>query len=647
MNIRKSTVLRSVATAVALAAGSSTAYAADVYLQAAAFVKQLPSSSGSVQVPMWGYRLCTDGFSAAQCSHLEGGVSVPNSVTSPGPQITVPAGDAMLVVHLNNTLPDPTSVYIPGQPKGLSPTRTGGRINSFDAVTAPGATVLYTWTNLRSGSYLYQSGTHVQLQVQMGLYGALVHDVNCGSLKCAYTGVPYERAQTLVFSEIDPALHSPTPKAVNATVDGYAPRYFLINGEVFSTAATNPLQSIVTPAPAPGTWVLLRLLNAGLQSHAPELLGGYFQLLAEDGNAAPTNRLQYNALLPAAKSLDVLFTPETSGSFTMFDRRLGLVNDDVSGGGMRAKLDVAGSAVTRLPAPTARSYPGTEDTVLNIAAPGLLATTGGDTAIVASGAKKGSVTVNLNGSFVYTPKANSNGVDTFSYRIANAGVVSLPATVTLNIAPVNDAPVANPDVFFVNNTSGNYVAAAPGVLANDTDVDGDTLSAALVTGTNMVTVAANGAVTYTSGNVGDVAFTYRATDNGTPARSSAAATVHLVRDVRITTATVSGGRNGGRWSFSGQIRSFGNVSSATRTVAMSFTPSGTCAVAGTTYSLGNVTANTNSNATNFNLQTSQVSSGNRSGCSAGVVHAAVPAQAATGAAPAYPAHTVDIAVVIQ
>jgi FtsP/CotA-like multicopper oxidase with cupredoxin domain len=170
-------------TACALALGN-TASAYDVYLRAQAFDKTLPGDVGPVVVNMWGYSECDSTF--ATCG----------AATSPGPQITVPVGDATLRIHLQNNLPSNlpsgnlTSVHIPGQLKAQAVQRTGGRVHSFDVETLVGLTGVYEWTGLRSGTYLYQSGTHVQLQVQMGLYGAMVQDVACTAAPCAYAGVP-------------------------------------------------------------------------------------------------------------------------------------------------------------------------------------------------------------------------------------------------------------------------------------------------------------------------------------------------------------------------------------------------------------------------------------------------------------------------
>ena len=115
----------------------------------------------------------------------------------------------------------------------------------------------YTWPALTPGSYLYHSGSHVQMQVHMGLYGAMAQDAEgCGAPPCAYGDVPYVAEQVLIFSEVDTALHDPVPTAANATVGGYVPDFFLINGEPFDPAA--PLPAAIG---VPGDAILLRLIN--------------------------------------------------------------------------------------------------------------------------------------------------------------------------------------------------------------------------------------------------------------------------------------------------------------------------------------------------------------------------------------------------
>jgi VCBS repeat-containing protein len=74
-------------------------------------------------------------------------------------------------------------------------------------------------------------------------------------------------------------------------------------------------------------------------------------------------------------------------------------------------------------------------------------------------------------SFTYTPDPNFNGTETFTFK-ANDGLVdSNVATVQINIKPVNDSPVANPDA----ETTNQEVPITINVLTNDTDIDGDKL----------------------------------------------------------------------------------------------------------------------------------------------------------------------------
>jgi VCBS repeat-containing protein len=129
-------------------------------------------------------------------------------------------------------------------------------------------------------------------------------------------------------------------------------------------------------------------------------------------------------------------------------------------------------------APTAgdNSYSTNEDTTLNVAAPGVL---GNDTdpdgdslnAVLDTGPSDGSLTLNSNGSFTYTPDANFNGSDSFTYRASDGSANSNVATVTITVDPVNDPPTANNNSYSTNEDTTLNVSA-PGVLGNDTDPDG-------------------------------------------------------------------------------------------------------------------------------------------------------------------------------
>jgi len=136
-------------------------------------------------------------------------------------------------------------------------------------------------------------------------------------------------------------------------------------------------------------------------------------------------------------------------------------------------------------------------------------------AIIQTSTGFGTLTLNSDGSFTYQPDLNFASTDSFTY-VANNGIHnSNEATVTLIVNPINDAPTASDDSFTTSEDSV-LVIAAPGVLDNDSDVDGDSLLAVLDTSTNDGTLAFNsdGSFTYTpnSNFVGTDSFTYHTND---------------------------------------------------------------------------------------------------------------------------------------
>ena len=106
------------------------------------------------------------------------------------------------------------------------------------------------------------------------------------------------------------------------------------------------------------------------------------------------------------------------------------------------------STVTnRPPVAAGDGFGSAEDTVLTVAAPGVLGNDtdpDGDalTAVLVSGPQHGSLTLNANGSFAYVPAADFAGSDSFSYRASDGALTSNVATVAINLTAVNDAPTA-------------------------------------------------------------------------------------------------------------------------------------------------------------------------------------------------------------
>ncbi len=136
-----------------------------------------------------------------------------------------------------------------------------------------------------------------------------------------------------------------------------------------------------------------------------------------------------------------------------------------------------------------------------------------------SGPANGTLNLNSNGTFIYTPTPNFNGVDTFVYRTSDGATNSNAATVTIQVTTINDPPNAGPDAYSTTHATQLIVNAANGVLRNDTDSDQTTpLTAQLVAQpTNgTVVLSSNGSFVYTpNGNFsGTDRFTYRAIDDG-------------------------------------------------------------------------------------------------------------------------------------
>jgi VCBS repeat-containing protein len=114
-----------------------------------------------------------------------------------------------------------------------------------------------------------------------------------------------------------------------------------------------------------------------------------------------------------------------------------------------------------------------------------------------SGAANGTVAQNPDGTFTYTPNADFNGTDSFTYTLSD-GALEDTATVTITVNPVNDAPVAGDDAYSTDEDTALLVPA-PGVRANDDDVDEDELTTTLVNGpaSGELTLNPDGSFSYT------------------------------------------------------------------------------------------------------------------------------------------------------
>ena len=155
---------------------------------------------------------------------------------------------------------------------------------------------------------------------------------------------------------------------------------------------------------------------------------------------------------------------------------------------------------------------------------------GGSTAVLDSLPSHGSLTLRPDGGYTYVPNAGYVGTDVFRYHARNGGILPINSTsTTVTITITNATPVARNDAYSTT-LAGTRTVGAPGVMANDSDADGDPMQASLVTGPahGTISLAADGSFGYTSvaGYSGTDGFTYRVSD-GLAASATASVTLTI------------------------------------------------------------------------------------------------------------------------
>ncbi|HYM21942.1 MAG TPA: Ig-like domain-containing protein, partial [Vicinamibacterales bacterium] len=453
-NTSKSVLTKAGLAACVLLLASGASFAQQQINLTASGTLTAPLPDGSA-VPMWGYTCGAAATgSTATCAALNPaikstttGVWSPVVITIPYTESAPGVSSTALTVNLTNGLlfangnSVPTSLVIIGQlGGGLGTTATstpspahatqgvtwsipnagptnvpppqGNRVQSFSTEVAIGTTTALTWSGLKPGTYLIESGTHPSIQGPMGLYGMLVVTTapagttpgTAYPAAGASPAVTYTAEIPLLMSEIDPVQNNAVNAAVNAVAFSeslvwsgqpggcgnpayvpsvatpacyppavnYTPLYYLINGVAFDK--TNAAGSVFSTAPAATTGsVLVRLVNAGLRMHVPSIVGAMttplvnaggavgaatpgFSLIAEDGNRLPgVSRVQSEVFMPAGKTNDVMVNvPTGTTALPVFDRELSLSANSIGrDGGMLAYIATNGQA-----APAASSLGG-------------------------------------------------------------------------------------------------------------------------------------------------------------------------------------------------------------------------------------------------------------------------------------------------
>ena len=367
-------LVRTTVSVLALFAATGGAYGAVPGITGPTF--NLVASAGFTSQPdgasiyTWGY-----GCSGAPSGFLPTTISGAfcNSFQLPGPTLIVHKGDSV-TVRLRNSLPAAagnTSMLFPGfkvtatvpvQPSVLcTSSMATGSTGLLTKEATHGCLISYTFTADTEGTHSYYSGTQGDLQVEMGLYGALIvlPSTTANSATCAAapetvavaaaqpinrgSGAPddfrlataaydqvsacYDREYMLQSSEIDPRIHeqalaqagtpcAKTTGCMSVLTEPYHPAYFLANGRSMpddldpNYAPQYPNQPYnLNPHMHPGEVTLFRIVGQGRWQHPFHEHANHVRVLARDGHL----------LLNAAGHLSgpMLFTTTTSPGQTI------------------------------------------------------------------------------------------------------------------------------------------------------------------------------------------------------------------------------------------------------------------------------------------------------------------------------------------
>ena len=166
-----------------------------------------------------------------------------------------------------------------------------------------------------------------------------------------------------------------------------------------------------------------------------------------------------------------------------------------------------------------------------------------DTTAIAAG----QLTQNGGGNFTYIPGPAFSGTETFGYTVSDGNGGTATGTVTINTLPQPDDPIAGADAYTTGQAT-LLTVAAPGLLGNDYDEDGDplTVNTSLLSSpaNGLALVLANGAFVYTPNPlfVGTDSFTYQI-DDGTGRSATGLVTITVNSTHRILDAVPAAHRS--------------------------------------------------------------------------------------------------------
>jgi manganese oxidase len=246
-----------------------------------------------------GYIQAADGVTLYTWGYTTAGS--PQEVQYPGPNMVVTEGDTVTIT-LKNNLPTATSMIFPGQSDVVA---TGGTAGPAASEVAPNGTITYTFVAKKPGTYMYQSGSQMDVQTEMGLFGALIIRPS-GKPTQAYghATTSFQRENMFVLSEMDPTRHisvkdqvdaigaaPPANWVVNTSGWGkYDPQYWFINGRNAPDTLAEAGEPSLPHQPYgaimrmhPGEKALMRVIDAGRDLHPFHHHGNHTWAFAVDG----------------------------------------------------------------------------------------------------------------------------------------------------------------------------------------------------------------------------------------------------------------------------------------------------------------------------------------------------------------------------
>ncbi|WP_230177080.1 tandem-95 repeat protein, partial [Aquabacterium sp. CECT 9606] len=445
-------------------------------------------------------------------------------------------------------------------------------IDGVNTGTAPPLTVSSTATinvaavNDAPTAIIGQSTYVATEQTNLALHntGLRVGDVDAatGNVQVRLTAVeglitvdPGATGVTVTNSGTHSAILSGTVDQVNALLDGLGDSTLVYRADSDTPPATDTLTMIINDLGHSGvggnlsaqssvtiSLVAVNDVPAAVDDSASvnedDVLNGSTVLANDtdaDNDALTATLLQSAANGTLAFNTDGSYTYTPNANFSGSDSFTYVANDGTADS-VAVTVTITVNPLSDAPVAVDDSASVNEDGVLNgstVLANDSDADNDALTATLVAGPSHGTLVLNTDGSYTYTPATNFNGTDAFTYKANDGTANSNLATVTITVNAINDAPVAVNDSASVNEDG---VLNGSTVLANDTDADNEALSATLVAGPSHGTLVLNtdGSYTYTPATNfnGTDAFTYKANDGtANSALATVTITVNAINDV--------------------------------------------------------------------------------------------------------------------